>query len=507
MNKYDYYDSLKKYKKNYLQHAKSKLYGIQQDDHQYYKRIGEPGNYRYFYSKDQWDAYQKERAGMTGYEDWKKNQDAKETAKEKADMIGYDSWKKEEDIKKKAEKEAKDQKNIKINRSTGKSPTNFTDAQAQANKIGEKKEKKKQENIDKNRQADTQKKIDEILENNQNGLKRKEVYKIDDIISNSNEGKEAIELYIKMMNEYNGVYPTDKADEVKETIKQNILSAYNFDKSDIGSAIADHVTFELTQKAISKWLTLNSDKVRDAQIEAAHKKAVKEYYKDLYHVANIAVNYENNTDIDECYDILKEWRSHEDIDPGTGLPLKNYSLTVKQDLRLVNPGYFYEENSRDGNNMTEDEVTGYHHNCLLSTIACVLRERGYDVSAGTDLDGVRTWGPGFFNEYDNIYPNVETSIGDLSSIKDLRQEMERLPAGSYGDMQVVWNFFKGTGVGGHSVFFKVDNDGKLHIYDGQSGTEERWEIYEEYALAGRYYVLNDAEIDIDYIKENKMIIY
>lgn len=111
MDKYNYYDNLKKYKKNYLQHAKSKLYWIQQDDHQYYKRIGEPGNYRYFYSKDQWDAYQKERAGMTGYEDWKKNQDAKETAKEKADMTGYDSWKKEEDKKKRLEKQKQQQIN------------------------------------------------------------------------------------------------------------------------------------------------------------------------------------------------------------------------------------------------------------------------------------------------------------------------------------------------------------------------------------------------------------
>ena len=531
MNKYDYYDSLKKYKKNYLQHAKSKLYGIQQDDHQYYKRIGEPGNYRYFYSKDQWDAYQKERAGMTGYEDWKKNQDAKETAKEKANMTGYDSWKKEEDKKKETERiKEEGKKNLEKKLAENKettataSPTNLTDAKAQAERID-----------NKNRINSIQEKLNEIFNSNDNEYTI--ISKIADEISQTKEGREIINEFVTFLDDHNGKYEQTRLLKPLENGREKLTSTFDLNNEDINKFLKEddalskldvlhyqmkpwkegqdkptrdaadvynQVLDELFDKAVEGYKRMS----KRSRVEKEYqKKALEERYKDLYHVANIAVNYENNTDIDECYDILKEWRSHEDIDPETGLPLKNYSLTIKQDLRLVNPGYFYEENSRDGNNMTEDEVTGYHHNCLLSTIACVLRERGYDVSAGTDLDGVRAWGPSFLNEYDNIYPNIETSIGDLSSIKDLRQEMEQLPAGSYGDMQVVWNFFKGTNVSGHSVFFKVDNGGKLHIYDGQTGQEEQWEHYEEYALTGRYYVLNDAEIDIEYIKENKMIIY
>lgn len=59
MDKYQMFDAIRQYQKN-LQHAQSKLYGTQQSDAKYYRRIGEPGNYRYFYTKEAWDAYQKE---------------------------------------------------------------------------------------------------------------------------------------------------------------------------------------------------------------------------------------------------------------------------------------------------------------------------------------------------------------------------------------------------------------------------------------------------------------
>ena len=51
------FDALCKYNTN-LQHAKSKLLGTKQDDAKYYNRIGSSGNYRYFYTKAEWDAYQ-----------------------------------------------------------------------------------------------------------------------------------------------------------------------------------------------------------------------------------------------------------------------------------------------------------------------------------------------------------------------------------------------------------------------------------------------------------------
>lgn len=46
-------------------YQKSPLRGLQKDNAKYYKRIGEPGNYRYFYNKEDWDAYQKEISTKT----------------------------------------------------------------------------------------------------------------------------------------------------------------------------------------------------------------------------------------------------------------------------------------------------------------------------------------------------------------------------------------------------------------------------------------------------------
>ena len=76
-----FYDSLKKY--NALQHVKSPMYGLQQDEVKYYKREGEPGNYRYYWTKEEWDAHVAEQqaqynknaqAGQNAEADrWKKN--------------------------------------------------------------------------------------------------------------------------------------------------------------------------------------------------------------------------------------------------------------------------------------------------------------------------------------------------------------------------------------------------------------------------------------------------
>lgn len=463
MYRFEFYNNLDKFKANSLQHNSE--YGKQ-----HYAKIDKyypDGRARYFWTKEEWEAYQRDK----GQDEYRKQQAQKKVTSFK---------------------------------------TTVDRAQEQINKNYENKlkDKKKENDYNKNQQADVQKKIDEILENNQNGLTRKEVYKIDDIITKSNEGKEAINLYEKMIDEYNGVYPLDKAQEMKELIEEKINSVYNFDKSDINSDILNHVADELINKAKEKWRVHNSGKIRDNEIKKAQDKARKE--KEAEEAARIAPitdaideirhSHNDNKTFDRIYDTLAEWRKNEEIDPETGLPLINYELNPEDDLKLVNPGYRYEEHSTSGD-MTEDEVTGYHNNCFLATVACVLRERGYDVSAGTDLNGVRVIGF-LFNEFEDIFTNITTSIFDFTNIKDLKSEMNSLPPGTYGQMSARWK--EG---GGHSTFFKVDDKGKLHIYDGQTGYESGWEHYEKYAKSGRYYVLNDAEIDLDYVKKNKMIIY
>ena len=98
MNRMEFYNRIRKYEENSLQHS-SPLKGEQRQNAKYYKREGEPGNYTYYYSKAQWDAAQ-EAKKRTAYEVTKnikplKNEDiikiyAQEAAEKKVNQIKKD---------------------------------------------------------------------------------------------------------------------------------------------------------------------------------------------------------------------------------------------------------------------------------------------------------------------------------------------------------------------------------------------------------------------------------
>lgn len=70
MTRFEFYGNLNKYYDgNSLSHKQSPLYGKQNPNAKYYKRIGEPGNYTYFQTKADWDAHVRQ-------ETYRKNQDA-----------------------------------------------------------------------------------------------------------------------------------------------------------------------------------------------------------------------------------------------------------------------------------------------------------------------------------------------------------------------------------------------------------------------------------------------
>ena len=48
-----------------LIHAQSALYGIERENTKYYKREGDPGNYKYYYTKEEWDAAHKADGSTT----------------------------------------------------------------------------------------------------------------------------------------------------------------------------------------------------------------------------------------------------------------------------------------------------------------------------------------------------------------------------------------------------------------------------------------------------------
>ena len=60
MNRNEFYNNIQKYKDSQkVEHSAfaSKLLGKVMDNAKYYKRIGNPGNYRYFYTKEEYDAF------------------------------------------------------------------------------------------------------------------------------------------------------------------------------------------------------------------------------------------------------------------------------------------------------------------------------------------------------------------------------------------------------------------------------------------------------------------
>lgn len=120
-------------------------------------------------------------------------------------------------------------------------------------------------------------------------------------------------------------------------------------------------------------------------------------------------------------------------------------MSPTESMKLVNPDY-----PQNGNTM----------NCTLCTIAMSMREKGYNVRAGKEYDGMYTDDllMKTFNSENMKFKgknNKETVLNTLQSQGE----------GAYGDLTLRWQYG-----GGHSIFWKNEN-GKTHIYDAQSGEE------------------------------------
>lgn len=139
-------------------------------------------------------------------------------------------------------------------------------------------------------------------------------------------------------------------------------------------------------------------------------------------------------DLDNLY-------KNRDIDTIDDIPKQNSKTSTEENMKIVNPGY---------------PKKGSVQNCMLVTNTMAMREKGYDVIANTSDHG-------FFD--DNI-SKLWKSGGEFKDIpSDIMGTLEKEPPGSYGNLTLTWIFG-----GAHSVFWK-NVDGKVHIYDGQSGKE------------------------------------
>lgn len=159
-------------------------------------------------------------------------------------------------------------------------------------------------------------------------------------------------------------------------------------------------------------------------------------------------------------------RDKSPVDPKTGFHMKTdemKNLSEKDDLKRVNPDF-------------NDFNSNSKSNCVLCTMTCEMRRRGYNVTANKA-------GIGYFDdEVKKMFKNYKTehieSI-DTHRIKQKNGEVtgsfaksvvERIeksqPEGARGNLSVTWG--AAYGGGGHSMYYVIKN-GKMVIYDGQSG--------------------------------------
>ena len=242
---------------------------------------------------------------------------------------------------------------------------------------------------------------------------------------------------------------------------------------------------------------------RDAEIKDNIDRTVQENIKssddpDLYkyYVDKVYKDYMNNTkdrttlwayrlcSIDDyekyCENITKEYDNFEDIlsslrekeekDLATGFPKLPVKLEPKDAIKMVNPG------RQSG--VTELSGGG---NCIMCTLATDLRVRGYDVSAPSaddyNTDGTRWYGPPIYGTddlyhyespeesiYSNIYEGKIETIGGQSKEKVIEEISKQ--KNTSGFFTVHWNNCDY----GHAMYYQVDNEGKITIYDGQVAT-------------------------------------
>ena len=148
-----------------------------------------------------------------------------------------------------------------------------------------------------------------------------------------------------------------------------------------------------------------------------------------------------------------------EIDPKTGLHIKNHEYTEKEDLSAVNP--LYGDWSNDSKN-----------NCGLCTATYEMRRRGYNVKAKLDTQGtydnqLSKWfkGAKFENVGDPSLKFNKPLFGDKTAktyAESVIDDMKKYPEGSRGDIHVQWLAFGS----GHSMFWEIQN-GNLVIRDAQ----------------------------------------
>lgn len=161
----------------------------------------------------------------------------------------------------------------------------------------------------------------------------------------------------------------------------------------------------------------------------------------MYGVAKLKDHYARKNKIKE----LKELNNDKEIKSFKDAPRLSKKMSPSESMKVTNPDF-------------PDQGTTM--NCTFCTTAMALREKGYNVKAAKSDDGWYT--DDLFNA---TFNSPEIKMKKQKTGRDVLDTLASNGKDSYGNLTVSWKLG-----GSHSLFWKNEN-GKVHIYDGQDGKE------------------------------------
>lgn len=181
-----------------------------------------------------------------------------------------------------------------------------------------------------------------------------------------------------------------------------------------------------------------------------------------------AYQYAIYKDRKKCDKELNDYYNNRDIKDLKSAPKLKKKESTTDISKKVNPGY--------------PNSIGSTMNCTFCTVAMAMREKGYDVVANKSTSG-------FYPKdlFSKTFNSEHIRIKKKSK-EEILGELSKFGSGSYGNLSIYWKMG-----GGHSVFWKNDN-GKIRIFDGQTG-EEYTSNYNSEKLFFKNIIMNQTEYD------------